>query len=134
MNSGYYYVGSPYSNFPGGIDAAYDEICRVMAKFVAAGVSAWSPIAHCHSIAKVGGLNPLDHKIWLPFCGPMMTAAKGLIVAKLPTWKDSFGLNQEIAYFGSARRPIRYLDPETMLLDGEPLELIGRRQVERLAA
>jgi Domain of unknown function (DUF1937) len=134
MSGGYWYIGGPYSKYPDGLDAAFDEVCRIAGWFAQAGFPVYSPIAHCHPIAKASGLNPHDHKIWLPFCEPVMTGSKGLIVAKMATWDESFGLQQEIVYFNSARKPIRYLDPATMLLDDEPLELAGRRDAARLAA
>jgi hypothetical protein len=123
----YFYVGSPYSRYPGGIEAAYREICRVMTHFARAGIPAFSPIAHCYPIAMAGGIDPLDHRIWPPFCEPVMTGAKGLVVVKMATWEDSYGLRQEIRCFESARKPIRYLDPELLLLDGEALRVDAPR-------
>lgn len=117
----YWYVGSVYSCFPGGIDAAFEEICRVMGEFARAGIPAYSPIGHTHPIAMASGLDPFDHKIWLPFDTPMMTAARGLVVVKMATWEDSYGLQQEITLFKSARKPIRYLNPELLMLDDGPL-------------
>lgn len=119
----YWYLGSPYSKYPGGLDAAFDEICRIAAVFARSGISAYSPIAHTHPIAKAGNMDPFDHKIWLPFDEPMMVSARGLVVVKMVGWEDSFGLQQEIIYFKSASKPIRYLDPE-IALAGEPYRLL----------
>ena len=117
----YWYVGSPYSKYPDGIEMAHREICRIMGEFAKAGIPAYSPIAHTHPIAMAANLDPFDHQIWLPFDEPMMTGAKGLIVVKMAGWESSFGLRQEMIYFESARKPIRYLDPELLFLDGRPL-------------
>jgi hypothetical protein len=121
----YWYIGSPYAKYPGGPDAAFDEICRVMGEFAKAGVPAFSPIAHCHPIAKAAGLDPLDYRIWLPFMEPIMTGAKGLVVVKMATWEDSYGLKQEIISFDSARKQIRYLDPDMLFLDNVPLRRVA---------
>lgn len=116
--SGYWYVCSPYSKYADGRHAAYDEICRIMRVFRSSDIPAFSPIEHGHRIAKETGLDPLDHKIWMPVFEPIMTRAKGLVVAKMTGWEDSHGLQQEIIYFQSAKKPIKYLDPELLLLDG----------------
>jgi hypothetical protein len=107
----YYYLGSPYSKYPGGIEAAFQEICRITGEFAKRNISAYSPIAHTHPVAKASGLDPLDHKIWLPFDTPMMRGAYGLIVVCMESWKESHGLAHEIEWFGSHGRPIFYMVP-----------------------
>lgn len=107
----FWYLGAPYSKYPDGRAAAFREICRVTAKFATSGIAAYSPIAHTHPIAEHGGVDPLDHRIWLPFDQPMMEAAKGLVVVMMPSWESSYGLEFEIAYFKKAGKPVRYLDP-----------------------
>lgn len=107
----YWYLGSPYSKYPLGLEAAFNDICFIAGKFAQEGIPVYSPIAHTHPIAHRAGINPFDHSIWLPFDHPMMVAAGGLIVVKMVTWDQSYGLQKEIEYFQSEAKPVRYLDP-----------------------
>ncbi len=128
----YYYVGSPYSRFPGGLDAAFREICLIMGGFVKARKPAYSPIAHTHPIAMASGIDPFDHAIWLPFDKPMMEGAKGLAVVTMTGWQESKGLREEIAYFRRAGKPIHYIDPDAPCLSDlapSPLPGGGRRSL-----
>ena len=104
------YLATPYSKFPGGIDCAFCAACDVAAWLVQHAVRVYCPVAHTHPIAIAGNLDPHDHKIWLPADRPFMDSAGGLLVAKLPTWEDSFGIAMEIETFEKAGKPIEYLD------------------------
>lgn len=112
--AGYWYLATPYSKFPAGLDAAHACACKATAKLIAAGVPVYSPIAHTHPVAVHGGMDPLDHKIWMPADKPMMVAAHGLIVLMMATWDDSYGISVEIKEFTAAGKPIIYLDPEEL--------------------
>ncbi len=108
------YLATPYSRFPGGIEAAFVAACRVVADLLKSGVSAYSPIAHTHPVAMHGGIDPLDHSIWIPFDAPMMAAADCCIVAMLPSWETSYGIGVEIDAFRKAGKPVLYLDHKMM--------------------
>lgn len=105
---GFWYVGTPYSRFPDGITTAFAAACKSTAALVRAGVPVFSPIAHSHPVALYGGLDPLDHAIWLPADAPLMKAAGGLIVVMLPSWRESVGLRHEIEAFEAADKPVIY--------------------------
>jgi len=109
--SSYWYLGSPYSKYPGGIVAAHNAVCRDAALLIRAGVPVYSPIAHTHPIAIHGGIDPFDHEIWLPADKPLMDAAVGLIVLMLPGWESSRGLTYEIEEFQGKEKPIVYMRP-----------------------
>lgn len=110
----YWYIGSPYSRYAEGLEPAFVAACRIMGRLIKAGVPVFSPIAHTHYISIHGGMDPLDHSIWMPADEPMMRAAHGLIVVKLPGWDSSYGLSIEIEAFGKAQKPVLYLDPEEL--------------------
>lgn len=112
--SGLCYLATPYSRYPGGIEAAHVAACEVAAKLIQRGYKVYSPIAHTHPIAMHGGIDPLDHNIWLPFDAAMMDAADCCIVAMLQTWEQSYGIGEEIKAFRKAGKPVVYLDTETM--------------------
>jgi hypothetical protein len=103
---GFWYLGTPYTKYPAGNQTAFEHACVAAAHLVEAGVRVFCPIAHTHSIAVQGGLDPLDDKIWIPASMPMMTVARGLIVCKMPTWEESQGLSLEIAQFSFLGAPV----------------------------
>lgn len=105
---GFWYVGTPYSKYPGGIDLAFKVTCRITAEFIRRGVPVFSPIAHSHPVAVHGGIDPLDHKIWLPADAPMVRAAHGLIVVQMDTWAESVGLRHEIEAVKAAGKPVLF--------------------------
>ena len=121
----FFYLATPYSRFAGGIDRAYEAACEQAALLIRAGVPVFAPIAHSHPIATYGELDPLDHEIWLPADKPMMDAARGLIVCKLPGWDSSYGISIEIEAFKSAGKPIFFMEPGEV-----PFEVIPKvRQI-----
>lgn len=108
------YLATPYSKYPAGLEKAFKDAAALTGKLLIEGVHAYSPIAHTHPVAIYGELNPLDHNIWLPFDEAMMSVADGIIIAQLPGWEHSFGINYEVDFFERAGKPVRYLDPVTM--------------------
>ena len=108
----YWYLASPYSKYPHGLDRACDDICEQAALLVSVGVRhVYSPIAHCHRIEKLGGLDPLDYSIWLPMQQPMIDAAKGMILCKLDGWDRSYGIGVELGLFRAESKPVFYMLP-----------------------
>lgn len=110
------YLGTPYSRFKGGVYKAFEEASRLAARLLRAGVKVYSPIAHTHSIATYGDIDPLDHHIWLPFDEVMMARCDVLIVAEMSGWQESKGVTHEISFFRQRNRPIYHLDPESLTM------------------
>lgn len=111
MQKGFWYLATPYSKHPGGIEEAFRAASREAALYVRAGIPVVSPIAHTHPIAAHGGLDFYDHSIWMPMDEPLMAAAVGLIVVRMPTWEQSKGIQMEIAAFRTAGKPIVFTEP-----------------------
>ena len=107
----YWYMASPYSKHPFGLDAAHLRVCEQAALLISNGIPVFSPIAHSHSIALYGDLDPLDHDIWMLLARAMVDAAGGLIVLKLEGWSRSFGVAEEIEWFVEMNKPIVYMEP-----------------------
>jgi len=105
----FWYVASPYSKFPAGIDAAFEAVSRATARLVVELVPAFSPIAHSHPVAIHGGLDPFDHSVWMPFDEPMMNAAHGCIVVMMDGWRESYGIGLELERFRAAGKPIYFM-------------------------
>jgi hypothetical protein len=109
MTEGFYYLATPYSEYPGGIDAACEMACRAAGECFREGLLVFSPIAHTRSIAKLGGMSG-GYEFWKRYDEVMMAAADGLIVVKMNGWEKSTGVAAEIEWFRSRRRPIFYRD------------------------
>lgn len=106
----FWYLASPYSKYPEGLEKAFEDVCAAACELIRHGIKVYSPIAHTHPVAIHGGEDPLDHGIWLPADLPFMDAASGLIVLKMPGWDESVGIRYEIRRFAEQLKPIRYLD------------------------
>lgn len=109
--AGFWYLASPYTAHPGGLYAAHQQICDVLAAFVRAGVPAFSPICHTHAAAVFGGLDPRDHGLWMPFDQPLAAAARGCVIVQLPGWEESAGVAMERDWFEAAGKPVIHLAP-----------------------
>lgn len=107
----FYYLATPYTRYPGGIEEAFVAACRQTALLVRERIPVYSPIAATHPIAVHGHLDPMDHTIWLPHDEPMMRAAKGLVVCMLPSWEDSYGIAYERDVFMRDQKPIIFMRP-----------------------
>lgn len=106
-----YYLATPYSKYEGGIEKAYIDACRVTADLIRRCEKAYSPIAHTHGIAVHGNLDPLDHDIWLNFDEAMMERCDAIMVARLPGWEESRGVQYEIKRFAEMGKPILFFTP-----------------------
>lgn len=108
------YLGTPYTKYARGIEQAFKDAANLAATLLVAGVKVYSPIAHTHPLAIYGGLDPLDHDIWLPFDVAMMDASDAMVIGALPGWQESYGVKFEIATFRAAQKPVYLLDPATL--------------------
>lgn len=111
----FFYVGTPYSKYPTGLESAFHMACSVTARLALAGVPVYSPIAHSHPVAghMDMAVSPTDHDFWVRFDAPMVNAAGGLIVVMAEGWELSRGLHHEILTFLHAGKPVIYWDPQT---------------------
>lgn len=109
QTEGFWYLASPYSKYPDGIDEAFQQACMAAGQLVKHGVKVYCPIAHTHAISIHGSVDPWAHDIWMPQDMPFMEAAKGLIVLQMPTWERSRGVMEEIGKFREAGKPIVFM-------------------------
>jgi hypothetical protein len=117
--SDFWYLATPYSKYPKGLEAAYRLAYKHQTLLHLNHIKCFSPIAFCHHEAMALGLDPHDHSIWLPVCAPIMALAKGLIIVKAGSWEISYGIKQEWADFDARGLPVIRMDPFTM-----PTELL----------
>lgn len=119
-----YYLASPYSHPSADVrEGRFNDACVAAAALLRAGVNTFSPIAHSHPIATIGGIDP-HHECWygydlayLPFCA-------GMIVLMLPGWEDSRGVAREIAEMQAAGKPVVFYTLEDVVAAPE---IIARR-------
>ena len=108
----FWYLATPYSKFPHGIEAAFHLACQQTALLMRAKVPVFCPIAHTHPVAMHGDIDPLaSYDFWLPADRPFMQTAVGIIVCKLESWETSTGIAHEIEEFKKAGKPIVYMEP-----------------------
>ena len=101
----YWYLATPYSKYPAGMDEAARLAAVAAAWFVKHGIPVFSPIVHTHPIAQHGGINPADHTIWLPADEIFMDLASGLVVVQMETWDTAYGVGVERKLFASQGKP-----------------------------
>lgn len=107
--SGLWYLASPYSKYPLGIEQAFIDVSVIAAELMKAGVHVYVPISHSHPIAIYGGIDPLSHDIWLPLDNKLMEACDGIIVALMEGWETSFGVKHEVDMFVKMEKPVHLL-------------------------
>lgn len=105
-----WYLATVYSKWQDGPDDAFVVACRFAAGLIRDGVPVLSPIAHSHPIAIHGGLDELDHDLWMKADAPLMDAASGLLVLMMPGWRESRGIAQELDSFTRAGKPIEFVE------------------------
>jgi hypothetical protein len=111
VSESFWFLSSPYSLYGGGLDDAYVQACRATGLLLSHGITAFSPVAHFHPIAKESGLDALDHAFWMNHCRPLADTAGGIIVLRLNGWAESRGVLEERRIFRDARKPIVFMDP-----------------------
>jgi len=110
--NGYFYLATPYTKYPLGIQAAFEDACMVAAWFMDEGLPVFCPIAHTHPIAAYSTHNALDSDFWVKLDHPLLAGAKrGLIIVKMRGWGESSGIKAEKEFFEKAGWPIHYVEP-----------------------
>ena len=119
MSGKFWYLATPYSKYPHGIEAAFRLAVETRGLLVKAGVPCFSPIIHSHSVAVMCGIDPFDHSVWLPSEAPIMAAARGLIMLRAESWEISAGMEYERKDFVARGLPVVMMDPGVV-----PAELV----------
>jgi hypothetical protein len=106
---GFWYLASPYSKHPDGIEEAAHEAAAAAAWLAKQGIRVLAPTAYTHELCK-HGIDPMWTDFWYPFDEPFMRAAVGLIVCMMPSWDESVGVKREITSFIEQGKPIYYME------------------------
>jgi hypothetical protein len=114
VGRGLVYLATPYTRYPHGREAAFQQACYLAIQCVKAGVTVFSPIVHSHPLTGEGKLDPVDGALWEFVDAPFLARCNFLLVATLEGWQDSRGIAHEIKVFERLGKPIGYLEPFTM--------------------
>ena len=116
-SEGYMYLASPYSHpDPFVREMRYLWTMHEMTLMLQEGMAVYSPIVHCHELAKIADL-PREAAFWMKYNFTMLAAAEILGVLMLPGWKESVGVTEEISkardnLAGGSAIEIMYIEPK----------------------
>jgi hypothetical protein len=109
----YTYLASPYTSADHTImDERYAAACKTTAWLLNNKVWVYSPIVHCHELAKMFNL-PRDLPFWWDYNRNMLIPAKRLLILVLPGWEDSAGVTQETQFAADMHKPVEFIHPDT---------------------
>lgn len=107
----YIYLASPYSHSDSGVvERRFLAACRATAHLLNSGLVVFSPIVHCHPLAKAHGL-PGDFKFWRTYNWWMLAPASELKILRLEGWQISEGVTGERDIAKQYNKPITLMDP-----------------------
>lgn len=115
--TGFWYLATPYSKYPLGTMLAHQHACELAARLFRAGINVYSPIAHTHALAEIGGLDGHFDQ-WAAFDEALIAASDGLIVAMMRGWRESAGIAAEIAICTRLDKPVRYMETTLNFVEG----------------
>ena len=105
-SAGYMYLASPYSHPDPFIrEFRYLAAMRELTRLLKDGVHVYSPIVHCHELAKIADM-PRAADFWERYNFTMLAAAEQLWVLMIDGWQESKGIAGEIAEAQRLRLPI----------------------------
>ena len=103
------YLASPYTHPDPFIqEERYLAAMRKVAEYLKAGVWVYSPIVHCHELAKVVRFGS-DFNSWKQYNFHMILLAQEVVVLTLPGWEDSVGVTAEIQFAKDSDIPVNYV-------------------------
>ncbi len=126
VEGSFWYLGSVYSRYPRGHQAAFIGACIHTADLLNVGLRVYSPIVAIHPLVVHGGLKLTTFDECLSIIRPFMDAAVGIIVVRMEGWETSEGIAAEREIFKAARKPILDVPPVILAEDPERVARICR--------
>jgi hypothetical protein len=103
------YLASPYTHAdPWIMEERYLRAARVLAGLLAQGLWTYSPIVHCHELAKIVAL-PKDAKFWEAYDFAMIAKSDRLLILRIDGWETSRGVAAEKAEAERLGIPVGYI-------------------------
>jgi len=111
MSYGFWYLVSPYTKYPKGLQAASDLIAKIQADLMRDTICVMSPIPGSHAVASMSSVAG-DYETWRQLDESLIESdsCNGIIVATMEGWDISFGVGEELAFADSIGKPIFFLD------------------------
>lgn len=104
------YLASPYSHKSVSIkESRYLFAMKCTAALIKKKLFVWSPIVHCHEMAKRHGM-PDDAAFWMEYNFDFIRHSQAVYVLALYGWKESVGVKEEIDVAKKLFIPVRYVD------------------------
>jgi hypothetical protein len=110
MSEGLCYLASPFTHAdPLVRQTRFEAACRAAAELMRQGKTIFCPVAHSFAICKYGV--PLDWRFWERHDCRFLEACDEMLVLTLDGWRESVGVQAEIAIARDLGKPVRFLDP-----------------------
>ena len=104
------YLASPYSDPDQNVRRArHDSAKWAFSSLMKAQQLVYSPILHCAATAE-GCALPTSWDYWEPLDRAMITRCQSISILTIPGWRESRGVQAEIAIARTLGLPIRYVD------------------------
>lgn len=105
-----YYLASPYSHpSPAIREQRYRDLQDYAGPLMVAGHFVYAPILQTHHIAARFSL-PVEFEWWMAYNHLMIQKSSGVIVAEMDGWRESRGVQNEIAFAKLNNLPVWTLD------------------------
>ena len=105
------YLASPYTHKDHDVmEERYQQVMRYSAQMLRDGKHNYSPIVHCHEMAKAHDL-PREFDFWVDYNKSMLEQAKDLYVLALEGWQESVGIKAEIELAKAMLIPTQVIVP-----------------------
>lgn len=102
------YLCSPYTHVDAEVrQRRFEGACQAAAALIRQGKTVFSPIAHSHAICRYG--LPLDWRFWERHDRRYLEACDEVVVLTLDGWRESVGVQAEIAIARALGKPVSYL-------------------------
>ena len=119
-----YYLASPYSHKNQFIQVyRYEAVIYAAATLTKMGFALLEPIGMSHEQSTRYEL-PGGYEFWQTRDRTLIDHSDGVIVLRLPGWKNSVGVRDELEYCSSQGKPIYYIDLDD-LLSHEEIDLLS---------
>lgn len=103
------YLASPYSHEDPFIrEERYLRAMKVLSSLLLVGQYVYSPIVHCHELAKVANL-PKTADFWRRYNFHMLAQCEDLLILRIDGWESSVGIAEEKAEAERLNLPVSYL-------------------------
>ena len=100
------YLAIPYSHDDVAVqDERFELANRAAAALMAKGHIVYSPISHCHPIAKAGKL-PVEWEYWKGMAQSYLSCCRIMFVLCIDGWRESIGVQGEIDIAQSMDIPV----------------------------